>query len=66
MTYPTSAAAEALVPTLPAGLAAHAAASPEEPWLFYRDRWDWQWRSWSQVADQVARAAQALRRATAD
>jgi len=64
MTDTTFAANEASWPNLPAALAAHAAAFPEDPWLFYRDRWDWQWRSWSQVADQVARAAAALRRAT--
>lgn len=63
MTDPLSPAAEVPVPSLPAVLAARAAASPDEPWLFFRDRWDWQWRSWSQVADQVARAAAALRRA---
>jgi hypothetical protein len=46
---------------LPAALADRAAATPEEPWLFYRDADDWRWRSWGQVADQAARGAAALR-----
>ncbi len=46
----------------PAALGARARISPHDPWLFYRDGWDWRWRSWSRVADQVARGAEVLRR----
>ncbi len=51
--------------SLAAALAARAAAFPEDPWLFHR-RGDlplaggWHWRSWAQVADQVARGMAAL------
>jgi hypothetical protein len=45
-----------------AALGARAAETPEEPWLFHPDGWDWRWRSWGQVADQVARGAAAVRR----
>lgn len=48
---------------LPAALAGRAVATPEEPWLFDRGAHDWGWRSWAQVADQVARGAAILRRA---
>lgn len=48
--------------SLPAALADHAAATPEEPWLFDRDGDDWRWRSWAQVADQAARGAGVLGR----
>lgn len=48
------------VSTLPAALAARAAATPEDPWLFYPVDLDWHWRSYAQVADQVARGASAL------
>ncbi len=51
--------------TVLAALAARAAAQSEEPWLFYRRGWDWRWRSWGQVADQVARSAATLRRSPA-
>jgi len=47
-------------PRLSALLAARAAAAPEEPWLIFRAALDWGWRSWSQVADQVARIAASL------
>lgn len=46
--------------SLPSALADHAAATPEEPWLFARADDDWRWRSWNQVADQVARGAAEL------
>lgn len=49
--------------TLPSALREQARARPEEPWLFHRPSWVWQWRSYVQVADQVARAAEALREA---
>ena len=47
-------------------LAERARAAGEEPWLFYRDRLDWEWRSWARVADQVARGAEALRAVSAE
>lgn len=46
--------------TLPSVLREQARSRPEEPWLFHRPAWVWQWRSYGQVADQVARAAAAL------
>lgn len=55
-----TAATESSPTTALAALAARAASEPEEPWLFYRRGWDWHWRSWGQVADQVARGAEAL------
>ena len=55
-----NAAPESPPPTLLSTLAARAASDPEDPWLFYRRGWDWRWRSWGQVADQVARGAEAL------
>ncbi len=48
-----------------AALAERGRATPHEPWLFHRDGWDWRWRSWSRVADQVARGAAVLRDAVA-
>ena len=57
MTAPTEAPAATAV----ANLAARALAAPPAPWLFYRRSWDWQWRSWRRVADQVARGAEVLR-----
>ncbi len=51
--------------TVLAALAERAAADGDEPWLFYRRGWDWRWRSWGQVADQVARGAATLRRSPA-
>lgn len=42
-------------------LAARALEGPEEPWLFHRPEWTWRWRSYQQVADQVARGAAGLR-----
>ncbi|MEM9558046.1 MAG: hypothetical protein AAGC60_27565 [Acidobacteriota bacterium] len=39
-----------------------AVAEPEAPSLFTRVGWDWQWRSWARVADQVARGAATLRK----
>ncbi len=43
-------------PTAVAALAARARLTPREPWLFYREGWDWRWRSWARVADQVVRS----------
>lgn len=51
--------------TAVAALARRAGSAPEDPWLFYRRGWDWRWRSWGQVADQVARGAATLRRSPA-
>lgn len=50
--------AELMFETLPAALAERARQTPHEPWLFYRRGWDWQWYSWRQVADLVARGAE--------
>lgn len=50
------------VTTLPSALADRAEASPDDPWLFYREGFDWRWRSWSQVAHQAALGARLLRR----
>ncbi len=44
-----------------AALAERARRTPREPWLFYREGWDWRWRSWARVADQVMRGLTALR-----
>ncbi len=41
-------------------LAERARATGYEPWLFHRDGWDWCWRSWSRVADHVARGVEVL------
>ncbi len=57
-----------VAPTLPADLpnpltailAALAEQIPEEPWLFHRGWISWEWRSFAQVADQVARGVQLL------
>lgn len=43
-------------------LAARARRTPADPWLFYREGWEWSWRSWRRVADQVARGAAEIRR----
>lgn len=43
-------------------LAGRAREMPEEPWLFHRPGWTWRWRSYGQVADQVARGAEVLDR----
>jgi hypothetical protein len=40
--------------SLPAALFRHAAARPEEPWLFHRQGWDWRWLPWRSVAGRVA------------
>ena len=61
MPTPTAETAADSPPTTAlAALAAKAASVPEEPWLFYRQGWDWRWRSFGQAADQVARGAAAL------
>ncbi len=52
--------------TAVAALAQHARRAPTDPWLFYRDGWDWAWRSWRRVADQVARGSESLQRFTGD
>jgi len=49
-----------LARNLPALLAARAESAPAAPWLIYRHRLDWSWRSCEQVADQVARIASDL------
>ena len=41
-------------------LAERAGEDPETPWLFEVVNGEWEWRSWGQVADQVARGAQAV------
>lgn len=38
----------------------HAAARPEEPWLFYGAGWDWLWRPWGALARWTARWAEHL------
>ena len=38
------------LPLLPAALERHAAADPEEPWLFRAEGWDWVWHSWGELA----------------
>jgi hypothetical protein len=40
--------------SLPAALFQHAAARPEEPWLFSRQGWDWPWLPFRTVAGRVA------------
>lgn len=37
-------------PNLPAALLGHAAADPEEPWLFRAEGWDWKWHPWKELA----------------
>jgi hypothetical protein len=51
--------------SLPAALFRHAAALPEEPWLFYRRGWDWPWLPWRAVAARVASWSEALSGVTA-
>ncbi|MEM7588488.1 MAG: hypothetical protein AAF560_34185, partial [Acidobacteriota bacterium] len=51
------------VATAVAALAERARVTPREPWLFYKEGWDWRWRSWARVADQVMRGLMGLRRA---
>lgn len=45
---------------LPAALLDHAARHPDEPWLFYREGWDWRWHSWGEIAGRVVREAERL------
>lgn len=47
---------------LAAQLARRARETPATPWLFFRQGFDWRWRSWARVADQVARGADRCRR----
>ncbi|HZF11342.1 MAG TPA: AMP-binding protein [Thermoanaerobaculia bacterium] len=46
--------------SLPAVLFRRAAATPEEPWLFYRRGWDWSWWPWRSVAERVAAWTESL------
>jgi hypothetical protein len=39
--------------SLPAALARHAAAAPEQPWLFWPRGHDWAWMSWGEAARRV-------------
>jgi hypothetical protein len=39
--------------SLLAALQSHAAARPEEPWLFYAEGWDWRWLPWGEAARRV-------------
>jgi hypothetical protein len=41
---------QSLLPLLPAALERHAAADPEEPWLFRAEGWDWVWHPWGELA----------------
>lgn len=43
------------IPTLTAALAAHAAADPESPFLFWPQGWNWRWWSWRHTAELAAR-----------
>jgi len=45
---------------LPAALLDHAARQPDEPWLFYREGWDWRWHSWGEIAGRVVREVERL------
>lgn len=45
---------------LPAALLDHAARHPDEPWLFYREGWDWRWHSWGEIAGRVTLRAEGL------
>ena len=40
-------------PNLPAALLHHAAADPEEPWLFRAEGWDWSWHPWGEAARRL-------------
>jgi hypothetical protein len=42
-------------PNLPAALLHHAAADPEEPWLFRAEGWDWAWHPWGEAARRLNR-----------
>jgi hypothetical protein len=41
-------------PNLPAAFLQHAAADPEEPWLFRAEGWDWVWHPWRELAGWLA------------
>jgi hypothetical protein len=47
-------------PDLPAALLHHAAASPEEPWLFRSEGWDWRWHPWGELARWLTRWTEPL------
>jgi hypothetical protein len=46
--------------TFPAALLHHAAADPEEPWLFRAEGWDWVWHPWRELAGWMERWREAL------
>jgi hypothetical protein len=48
------------LPSLPAALLGHAAADPEEPWLFRAEGWDWRWHSWGDLAGWMTGWAERL------
>src|SRR3954447_12910145 len=48
------------LPLLPDALLRHAAADPEEPWLFRAEGWDWVWHPWRELAGWQARSPGAL------
>ena len=47
-------------PSLPAALLGHAAADPEEPWLFRAEGWDWKWHPWKELAGWMEGWAERL------
>ena len=47
-------------PTLPAAFLHHAAADPEEPWLFRAEGWDWVWHPWRELAGWMERWREPL------
>jgi hypothetical protein len=47
-------------PSLPAAFLQHAAADPEEPWLFRAEGWDWVWHSWGELAGWMERWRETL------
>lgn len=47
-------------PSLPAALLRHAAADPEEPWLFRAEGWDWVWHPWRELAGWMERWREIL------
>jgi hypothetical protein len=48
------------LPSLPAALLGHAAADPEEPWLFRAEGWDWRWHPWGELAGWMEGWAERL------
>jgi hypothetical protein len=47
-------------PSLPVALLRHAAADPEEPWLFRAEGWDWRWHPWGELAGWMEGWAERL------